>query len=97
MDDQKPAGRDWLRELSAREGEAIEAYGRALKAYGSGAEPVEILFRDLTDLTIRAASSATTLWLHSSAAYLEWSLSVAGIRLKPTGGPSSSAPAGKPD
>jgi hypothetical protein len=97
MDGYKSAGPDWLRELSTREGEAIEAYGRALKAYGSGAAPAEILFRDLADLTIRAATSAANLWVRSSAAYLEWGLSLAGIRLTLSGEPPSQACAGKPD
>jgi hypothetical protein len=90
MNDPTSAVDGLLREICAREGEALEAYGRALKTCGSGGVPLEISLRDLADASVRASAGAASLSMRVGAAYLKWGLSCAGIRLAPAADPAPS-------
>lgn len=81
-EDLKAFREDW-RELIAREGEWLEAYGQALQAYGRGEIPPEVLACNLIDVTARRSVGAAKLSLQLNAAYYRWVLSLVGVHLEP--------------
>jgi len=70
---------DVWRELVTRQGEAYEAYGRALKGFGQRSLPVEGLARDVVDLTARSAANAMNISVRFVEDYYRWAWSLIGI------------------
>jgi hypothetical protein len=81
----KATGQGAWRELAMRQGEAYEAYGRALKGFGQGSLPAEALARDAVDLTARGMADAVNISLRFAEDYYRWAWSLVGITADPEG------------
>ncbi|MEZ5666494.1 MAG: hypothetical protein R3F55_03485 [Alphaproteobacteria bacterium] len=82
-DDLKTVGRDGLRTYSVRGGEALEAYARALQAFGRGETSPEALARDIYALGVRGSVAATAGLLQAWVDYARWAASAFGLDDKP--------------
>lgn len=87
--DNESATWDALRELASRQGEAFEAYARALKAYGDGSLPAEALAREVINLTARGTADMVRTSFALAQDFYYWAWSLAGVRIDP-GRPASS-------
>jgi len=81
----KTRGQDVWRELVTRQGEAYEAYGRALKGFGQRSLPVEALLRDVVDLAVGGATDAVNASARFAEDYYRWAWSLIGISADPEG------------
>lgn len=70
---------NFWRELVTRQGEAYEAYGRALKGFGQRSLPMEALVRDVVDLTARGAADVANTTVRFAQDYYRWAWSLVGI------------------
>lgn len=66
-------------QLAACQGEALEAYGRALREYGQGSRPAEALAREVVGVTARGAVDAVRISLLLAADFYRWAWSLAGV------------------
>jgi len=81
--DNESAGRNVWRELASRQGEAFEAYGRALKGFGGGSLPAEAVAREAVNLTARGTADAVRISIGLAQDYYRWAWSLIGVRMDP--------------
>jgi hypothetical protein len=81
-DDESAAGNAW-REVASHQGEAFEAYGRALKGFGDGSLPAEALVREVVGLTARGTADAVRISLGLAEDLYRWAWSLADVRIAP--------------
>jgi hypothetical protein len=83
--DDESAARNAWRELASRQGEAFEAYGRALKGFAEGRLPAETLASEVFSLTARGTADVARLSVGLAEDFYRWAWSLIGVRADPRG------------
>ena len=95
MVDLQPINEAFWRTSSVQQGQALEAYGRILAAYGRGEIPSEIFARDLANAGTYFAEDVLMSSLRFGWEYYRWGWSIIGVRIDPGKPPASPSTAGR--